>query len=108
MKLLSRFYLVLIHFLTGRSLVFSGASLDSRAAAANNARWSGKDGVKVEAGGGGGKGGGGEMVSLSNPQLKILAFDEDYDFNLPPKPEGGGPVDVDVSLNLRNILQVPK
>ncbi len=44
---------------------------------------------------------------MSNPELKLLAFDEDYDFNLPPPPEEEGkPVNVDVSLNLRNILQV--
>ena len=24
---------------------------------------------------------------MSNPELKLLAFDEDYDFNLPPPPE---------------------
>ncbi len=46
------------------------------------------------------------MVSMANPELKLLAFDEDYDFNLPPPRKGGKPVEVSVSLNLRNILQV--
>lgn len=51
--------------------------------------------------------GDGPWVSLSNPELKLLAFNQNYDFNLPPPPEAEGqPVDVGVSVNLRNILQV--
>jgi hypothetical protein len=45
------------------------------------------------------------FVSSANPDLKALAFDEDYDFNIPPY-VNNGPVEVNVSLNLRNILQV--
>lgn len=49
----------------------------------------------------------GEFVSSANPDLKVLAFDENYDFNLPPPTEKEGDrVDVGVSLNLRNILEV--
>ena len=56
----------------------------------------------------GGKGGGGEInyVSSANPELRLLDFDEDYDFNLPPPSMKKGPVPVNVSINLRNILQV--
>lgn len=47
------------------------------------------------------------FVSSANPDLKLLAFDPDYDFNLPAPPEvPGDPVVVNVSLNLRNILEV--
>ena len=56
----------------------------------------------------GGKGGAGEInyVSSANPELRLLDFDEDYDFNLPPPSMKKGPVPVNVSINLRNILQV--
>ena len=58
---------------------------------------------------GGNAGFSGEFVSSANPDLKVLAFDENYDFNLPPPPEDEGqPVDVAVSLNLRNILEVSR
>ncbi len=44
--------------------------------------------------------------------MKSLAFDEDYDFNIPPVPskkEGdlvNNPLNVTVSINLRNIFEV--
>ncbi|TRY61959.1 hypothetical protein TCAL_10287 [Tigriopus californicus] len=47
-----------------------------------------------------------EFVSSANPDLRLLNFDEDYDFNLLPPRKPGQPVIVNVSLNLRNVLQV--
>lgn len=47
------------------------------------------------------------FVSSANPALKMIAFDEDHNFNMLPEPEiPGEPVNVNISLNLRNVLQV--
>ena len=53
-----------------------------------------------------GSSGEGEYVSSNNPELRLLDFDPDYDFNLLPPRQNGKAVMVNVSLNLRNILQV--
>ena len=55
----------------------------------------------------GGKFGSSNFVSSSNPMLKMLAFDEDHDFNLVPESDvPGEPLKVNISVNLRNLLQV--
>jgi hypothetical protein len=47
------------------------------------------------------------FVSAVTPDLRMLDFEEDYDFNLPPKGESEEePLEVEVSVNLRNILEV--
>ncbi len=90
-------------------------------AAAANKKWNSNSRVvPVSNGGGGGGGGGGSRpaswVSNSDPDLRLLAFEEGYDLNLPPKAveeeeeeEDGRrqrPLKVEVSLNLRNIFEV--
>ncbi len=100
MNLIVRLYLPLSLATLQRSLAREGEHYNRSRTDASDSRWHlNRDRT-------GGKGGR-QFVSSANRELKVLAFDEDYDFNLPPPPElEGGPVQVNVSLNLRNVLQV--